>query len=636
MAGMSPEEILQIHKGYADQFTSLTQSGLIAAFSALSNSGLFDYFPAAINIQFPSIGEPNRPSVPAPPEIGGMPEMEQMAEFFPPPTEFDRTGAPGAFSTTAPTYTAPSKPAESPGDFSATAPTVPTVGSVGTPQFITMPSTTLPYTTVDIPDKPPLSNPVFEGVRPDDLILPSAESLVQMYEEERAESRGMLPTFMREQADAMIAKYVPEFNALRAKINDAVASYTGGVGIPSSIEGAIMARNYDRVAKEFNAALDTTLDTIAKRGFTLPPGALQGALTAARMEMGNAAVRGSTEVATKNLELEQQNFQFMLTLGKDLEVKMLDIVTSYLALALKVDEQAIAAAKEIVITYISAYNLQVLVYKALWDGYQADATVLKARIDANDSLVRMYEAEIKAELAKTEVNKSTAEVLMAVANANRAISDAYKAQVEAAQAPLEVAKAQTAVYEAQARAYAAKVQGFAARWDAYKAQVEGELGKFKAYTAQAEAYEAQARAYGTNATAYAAYANGVGEANKAVAVSNEGKIRKYDALANHAIKEYEGKVAGYTAEAAAAVKLGDIEVEYWRTKANLIFQEYNAAMNQTFEYAREQMNLFRAQMEAAIHAANGLAQASNVAGNLAGSAMQGLSSFAGKLVTSEQ
>jgi hypothetical protein len=74
-------------------------------------------------------------------------------------------------------------------------------------------------------------------------------------------------------------------------------------------------------------------------------------------------------------------------------------------------------------------------------------------------------------------------------------------------------------------------------------------------------------------------------------------------------------------------------IEYWRTKANMIFTEYNANLNQTFEFAREQMNLFLAQLNAGITASQGLVQAANVAGNLAGSAMQGLSSFAGNIVT---
>ena len=101
--------------------------------------------------------------------------------------------------------------------------------------------------------------------------------------------------------------------------------------------------------------------------------------------MGDAMVKSSTDIATKNLELEQQNFQFMLKLGEALEEKLLDVVTQYLKLALDMNAQAIASAKEIVATYINAYNLTVVVYKALWEGYQADAEVFKAKIAALSS-----------------------------------------------------------------------------------------------------------------------------------------------------------------------------------------------------------------------------------------------------------
>jgi hypothetical protein len=113
-------------------------------------------------------------------------------------------------------------------------------------------------------------------------------------------------------------------------------------------------------------------------------------------------------------------------------------------------------------------------------------------------------------------------------------------------------------------------------------------------------------------------------------------LRVYATEADIAIKPYEGLTQQYVAESNAAIKQADIEVEYWRTTASLVMQDWNVAVQQMFEYAREQMNLFRGQMEAAISAGNGLAHAAQVAGSLAGSAMAGLTSFAGNLVSSEQ
>jgi hypothetical protein len=261
--------------------------------------------------------------------------------------------------------------------------------------------------------------------------------------------------------------------------------------------------------------------------------------------------------------------------------------------------------------------------------------VYKAKIDALEAEVRVYEAEIKAELAKTEVNKATVDILSAVAATNSTLAQSYKYQIDAAIAPLEITRLEVAIYESRVRAYAAEVGAYESRWQAFKAEVEGELGKFTAYTAQANAYTAQVAGFKAEVDAYSAEVSAYGETNRSIGISNDSLMRGFTAVTDAKIKNFEALVASYSAQSNSAIAQSQIEVEYWRTKANLIFQEYNSALNQTFEYAREQMNLFRAQMEAAISAANGLAHAANVAGSLASGAMTGLSTFAGSLVTQE-
>lgn len=640
MPGMTPEEILQIHKDYADQFASLAQSGLSGAFSALSASGIFDYHPAGISIKMPDVGTPRSvgalPSAPNPPELPELGELETFREL-----PNDTSGsAPFPGYGSAPAYNEPTTPG-SVRDFTDAAPADPgnpTLPAV--PVYLPLPSATLPYPTVTVPDAPIFATPNFEGVRPADIAMPDPEVIVGNYRTEQESHRNMLPAFMQSNVDALITKYAPEYPLLRSRINTAITDYThpvtgGGGGVPVNIEGAIMARASDRNALEFMRTLDTTADTLAKRGYSLPPGALLGALRNARTAMGDAQVKASTDVATKNFELEQQNFQFMLKLGEALEEKMIDMTLGFMKLALEIDQQSINSAKEIVAAYIGAYNVQALIYRAMWEGYQADAMVFKARIDALESQVRIYEAEIKAEMAKVEVNKSVVDVLRAVADVNRALAESYKVQVDAAMAPLEVARIRTAIFEVKARAYASEVAAYEARWRGYVAQVEGELGKFKAFEAQVNGYVAQVNGYRATVDAYTAKVNAAAETNKALAAHNESIIREFTARAEAAIKTFDGQVAAYSAESNVIVKQAEIEVEYWRAKANFIFQEFNVAVQQMFEFAREQMNLFRGQMEAAINAGNGLAHASQVAGNLAGQAMGGLTSFAGILESRE-
>ena len=645
MADLTPEELLEIHKEYADEFAALAQSGLIGAFNTLARSDIFRFVPSQISITTPNFGTPNKNiKLPASPKLSGLPKIDPLDKYV----EVGNSGAvlgggdsiPTNTLGQAPSFNAPIKPQQVP-YLTTTAPDVDTSLTLpDVPSFLSLPALTLPYPTVDVPTAPTITQPIFEGQRPNPISTPDPQTIIDKYTTEQADHRNMLPGFASAQADALLVKFCPEYAQLRARINQAVIAYTdpingGGTGIPVNIEDAIAARNSDRNNIEFQRAIETAADTLAKQGFSIPPGAMLATLRQARMAMGDAQVRGNVEIATKNFELEQQNMQFMLKLGEALEEKVLDTVTQYLNLALRMDELSIMSAKEIVSTYVGVYNLQVQVYRALWEGYQADAEVYKAKISALESNVRLYEAEIKAELAKTEINKATVEVLQVVANVNQALANAYKSEVEAATATLEVARVRVALYEAQVRGFAAQVGVYEAQWRGYEAEVNGEVGKIRGFEAQANAYTAQVNAYRARVEAYAEQVRAKAAQNQAIASKNDATVRVYATEADVAIKTFEGLTQQYVAESNAAIKQADIEVEYWRTTASLVMQEWNIAVNQMFEYAREQMNLFRGQMEAAISAGNGLSQAAQVAGGLASSAMNGLTSFAGKLVSSE-
>lgn len=637
MAGLTPEELLQIHKDYADEFASMAQAGLNSAFAALSNSGIYDYHPAWISITSPQIGEPkdlsNRlPEAPVPPEL---PELGVLKDFKDIPNDNLRDPPAPSFGSP-PVYYAPPKPGTAP-PFTLTPPTLPAMPVLPeNPAFLALPDLYLPYPTVDIPVAPVLSEPVFEGRRPDDIAVVDPDTIITAYRDEQNAHRNMLPAFVMAQTDALVSQYAPEYPALRARINQMVIDYEGGTGIPANIEGAVLARATEKNAAEFQRALDTASATIAKLGFSMPPGALMSTLRQARMAMGSAQTAANTEIATKNFELEQKNFEFVFKLGAALEEKMLDTITKFCDVALKIDELSIQSAKEIVSAYLGAYNIQVLVYKAMWDGYQAEATVYRARIEAMLARVQVYEAEIKAELAKTEVNTAYVGILRAVADVNNAIAQQYKAQIEGAMAPIEYAKALTGLYEAQVRGFAAQTGVYESYWNAYKSEIEGELGKFRAYESQAQGYTAQVNGYRGQAEAFSARVNALAESNRAITSYNSAIIQQYSTEADVQIKNFEKLIAAYTAESNVVIAQAQIEVEYWRTKANLIMSEWNTSVQQTFEFAREQMNLFRGQMEAAINAGNGLAHAAGVAGALAGGAMTGLTSFAGNLVNSNQ
>ena len=692
---LTPEEVFYIHKQYADQFAGLTQSGLGSAFNALAYGGLYGYSPAKIDITFPDVGEPKdkEPGEPSPKpmkepvEIGDKKyDLVRSEKFEPIPTLKVGAAATGGSGITGvlvasssvsmggasgtsvgiggrptrwmgnppewveplpkPSINAPEKKIVAPtvnlqvtsphGAFTSNGGII--TGRIALPDeptYMPYPNLVLPYPTLRLPTKPPITTPVFEGVRPATLTPIDGEALVAKYTTEQQDHRTMLPAFAQETAVAFIDAFAPEYNDIRIKINKIIANYEGGTGVPANIEGAIMARANDRASQEFTKAVNTAAENISKRGFTLPPGALQAVLTQSRMMMGDAIVRSSTEVATKNLELEQQNFQFMLKLGEALEEKILDVTTQYLALSIKMDEQSIASAKELVAINIGAYNLMVLVYKAMLDGYQTDAEVLKARIAANESLVKLFGEEIKAELAKNEINTSTVALFKAMVDINAGFSAEYKAKLEAALAPVEIMKLQLGMFESQIRGYTAEVGAYEAQWRAYASRLESSMTPLKVYEEKVRVFGQEVAAFKAEIDGYSAQAQAAADTNKAYAQHNAAMIESYGSEISYPMKVKDHEMAVWTTTEAKLLKDAELEIEYWRTKANMIFTEYNANLNQTFEFAREQMHLFLGRMQAGVTANQGLVQAAQVAGNLAGSAMQGLSSFAGNIVSSQ-
>jgi hypothetical protein len=641
----TPEEVFKLHKEYADEFTQLAASGLNSAFAALSNSGLYDYRPAQIGWVFPDFGTPNTDiELPDPPKDPKYEKMGKLEAYRPIPNMVGSTVPPALPPELSqlPKYIAPPKPAGSvpafnekpPGPFED--PVIPPA-----PNYIPMLPPTLPYPGVDIPDPPEdMEIPDFEGEKPSPIVVPDPQTLVNVYLQELANARATIPAYAMNSAAAIIARFCPDYAALTTRINSIILSYTdpdtgGGAGIPAHLEVAIYSRATDRSAQEVVTVVETAAKAMGKRGFTLPPLALQAATKDALVKMGDANVKASTDIAINNLKLEQEHFQMMVKLGEQLEEKMFDMAMGELKLGLEFEAQAIASAKAVLDAYLGAYNLQVLVYKALWDGYAADAAVYNARIAGITARVALYEAEIRAEMAKVEIDKAYVSMMESIVAMNSAMANMYKVQVDAAMAGLEVAKLETQIYESQVRAFAASISAYEAQWSAYKAQVDGELAPFKAYSDLASAYTAQVAGFKAGIEAYEAQIRGISSANVAIGSVNDATLKVYATQAETAIKVFEREIASYSAQSSVAVQQSNIELEYWRTTSNLLFQEFSVSMNHTFEYAREQMNLFQGQMNAAITAANGLAQASQVAGNLAGSAMQGLTSVAGNINMTE-
>jgi len=634
---LTPEQIYNLHKSYADQFSAMAMSGLQAAYAALSDSSVYTYNPPHLQITAPNFGTPkgvsNLPPLPIMQNIPAPPPMWAVRE----PANPDYGAAPEKGYEKQPTFELTAKPQQGVPVWNVEAPDIDyDVQIPYAPTYLTMPSMTL--LPINIPSPPKLDVPNFVGTRPPDINPVDPNMIVNRYLQEQQSHRAMLTSFVTNNVDTFLARYAPEYAALRVRINNQLLAYTdpvngGGAGVPATIESAIYARATTRINAEYQSAVEAASDLMAKRGWTIPGGATIGAMDEARLKMGDAMVGSATDIAVKNVELEQKQFQFMYTNAKDIETKMLEVISSWMKIALEIDAQAIESAKQIVAAYLGAYNVQVMVYKAMWDGYQAEASVYKSRIDALMAQASLYKAQVEGEMAKATANKAQADVISAIANANQSIAMAYKTTIEAQMAPLEVEKLRLQEYEARGKVFISEVQAWEAAYRGYVAEIEGETAKQKAWAEQINAYKTEVDAWKAKVDAYGSQIQATSEYNKAHTAQLEAQVRIWTTQADQQIKLYDSLLTGYKYGSDVQIKQAEIEIEYWKAQSGLIMNQWSVSLQQTTEFAREQMNLFRGQMEAAINAGNGLANTAGISGHMAGAAMTGLTSFAGNLVS---
>jgi hypothetical protein len=618
----------------ARDLTTGAQTALSSAFAAFTDVGLWAYEPYDWNVpSAPQIFfnptyltpiKPGAPTIPTQPTLLGYPALPNTTNPTMP-----------VFTATAPTITFPNTPSGEPSDNTGNPPTIysPTFGTA--PALLTLPSYALPYPYITVPTPPTISYPSFDGVAPDDIASISLQEYLDKLTTSYASYSQDVPDLVRSHWFEWFRAMIGE-NPLIDKLATTISTYIdeGGSGIPEPIEEAIITRATDRVTAEQRRATLNVYDSAARRGLLLPSGMLLAGLKEARQTAAEAISKVATDTAMKNLELEHDHMKFMLQLGVELEKMIINFASDTAKAVLEANGQAIELTKLILTGMIEINNTIVRIYLAKWEGYKAAVEVYRAKISALEMQIRVYEAEIKAELAKVEINKAHVDVLTAVVNANRALVEMYKAGIDAESAKVESSRVAVMAFEATVRAYAARIEGYKAKWDGYRSATEGQVAKSKVYESQATAYTAVVNGYRAAVEGQSAIVKNVATTIEAIGKENEEQLKAWTAQIDGTLRAYVAGTEAYRAEWGAIGEQLRGYANAGQIMGEFLARMYTTETNIEMERAREHLAAWRSQLEGALHAAEGVTHTSQVAGNIAASALNGLSTFAGVLATS--
>lgn len=380
-----------------------------------------------------------------------------------------------------------------------------------------------------VPVAPVVSFPVFEAQLPEQIgEAPDATTeMLAAYGDNMQYVRANVEGIARAWVEAEHPGHYQRILTLNDKLNDLLQSRS--TGMPTEIETAIQSKYQSDNDRSAERLRQTAYAEAASRGFTLPSGALMGAVARARTEAHIANVKGATDLAVSKLDMEQRNLQFAVTTAQGLYQAVTSAAAAYVGSVLSMNAQALDFSKTMASSIIEVYNASVSVFQAKMDAYKTQASVFETRIKEASEKVSVYRAEIAALEALTNVDQSKVATYRAQIDAAQSVIGIYQANIDAVKSRASLEKLKIELFQAQAQAYGSQVQAKNAEWSAYTAQIGGEEAKAKVYSTQVGAFNAQVDAYRTTIQAKVSQIDAVSRSNQAKSELFNTAMRGYSA-----------------------------------------------------------------------------------------------------------
>lgn len=555
----------------------------------------------------PHIRTPNLP------EMGDLVELEGIQETF---------------NVGAPAITVPRFSTRTPSDLPAFTQTAPVIST-----DIKLP--TAP--SIRYPDKPRLAT-VNTALTVDALAVPAHDFSRPAYQAAPLDSWATLfgggqqaVAGMDSYARSLLAEFHPDAAANYALLSERVS---GVLAARSSALGTVydeaLFQQAARKAEDARQQAIHQVDAASQMtGWDLP-GAVRFA-GQVRLETDYANALGAAALAayTQRAEQEVKHLQFTLDLANRMHDAATDLFTKGCGLALEAVKASIAYAE-------AAGSFAVKVYQLRQADFEMELKIL-------DADTRIFEALLKAELAKAEITRARLDIERLKSDVNRDLVAIYTAELSAAdvqarvyatqlgaleqevkirQLPLEVFIANVRAYAEQVNAKRGEYALLEAQISGDKAKLEGELAKLKAYEIQANVFRTVVEAEATKIKADAERNNLILEEYKTKVHTELALVQIDETIAKHSLDAYEIMAKVYLAEVDSALKQAqfDFDTNLESSKLALAQREFE------FEAQFKASTLEMSRVKAISEISQAGAQTFGSMANAALSAMNGVAS----------
>jgi hypothetical protein len=416
---------------------------------------------------------------------------------------------------------------------------------------------TLPAFTPDVLSFTP-NIPVFEGVHMPVFDSPRPEFTGDMAE------RGFTyaPTALAYASVGTIGEYTTLVRDM----------FAGNTGIPAEVEAAMWARAAEREDTILSQEISKVTTDYASRGFTMPPGMLVAQVDALTAEASIKKRGLSRDVAIKVADSVLENLRFACT--QTLAAGALER-----ELWATSNQVGLEAAKFDIESHLHFVNAQVNLFNAQQQAYSVDATVFRAKIEAEVSKIGIFKSLVDAEISRAGVYKTQAEVESVRASV-------FKTQVDAELSKVAVFKTEVEAEVARAGAYkiAAEVEGIKA--DVFKTRLAGEMSKLDVFKAlisaeglKVDVFKGKVEAELSKLTVFKSQL----DAENAKMQVNEQLVKIYSSV----VQATQAKADVYKSQVNAVQAQADIEatkIKRYAVEVGAYAESFSAAKNEVTVY----------------------------------------------------
>lgn len=326
----------------------------------------------------------------------------------------------------------------------------------------------------------------------------------------------------------------------------------GGTGLPDAFQNALFERAREREAELGLRTVDTVASEYAARNYKYPPGAMARRLDNARTEVDAKISQLNRDQFVARLTLEVEQFRAVIATAVGLEELWVNLFTTGERLRFDVARTQLEFALQVFNALVTKVNAEAQLYAT-------EAQVYRDRLQAEETKVRAYAAELEARRIIGELNEQDVRIFVERVRALQTNAEIYRARVDGYVAKFREVDARISLFREQlgsnqtlANIYETDVRAFGEIVQAQKTRDERFQVRANIFSTKTEAkkieYDAILAAYNQNFK--------VAELRRDTYVANSQRIQSMIAAESGRI---EAVVSRYQAVAAQIAAKSDVE-----------------------------------------------------------------------------